>query len=121
MKYALQPDELALGLTIVIAAFTVPSVQKLIKAKDWRVKNPNHDDAVYEDEDGVATRESMSQFSNKTQFIIIFTAILAGVAISVADAVFTAVEERFIFNQPELPLLGLWLLVPAWVSDRADG
>jgi hypothetical protein len=119
MKDGLKPDEIALGLTIVIALFTVPSLRSLGKANS-RVKNPNHDDTLYEDEDGVATKDSMAQFSNKTQFMIIFIVALAGLAISIADAIFTAVKEGFIFARSEVPLLGIWLLIPAWVSHEAN-
>lgn len=119
MKDGPGPDELALGLTIVIALFTVPSIRALSKA-NWRVKNPNHADTLYEDEDGTATNESMAQFSNKTQFTIIFIVALAGLAISLADAIFTVVKEGFVFAHSEVPLLGIWLLIPAWVNHGAN-
>jgi hypothetical protein len=118
MTDGFSPGGLALGLTIVIALFTVPSIRTLAKA-NWRVKNPNHDDALYEDEDGAATEESMAQFSNKTQFTIIFIVTLVGLAISFTDAIFTAVKEEFDFAQARVPLLGIWLLIPAWVSRNA--
>jgi hypothetical protein len=116
---AFKPDELALGLTIVIALWTLPSIRSLSKAQaNWRVKNPNLDDKLYEDEDGTATEDSMAQFSNKTQFVIIFVVTLAGLAISIADAIFTAVKENFVFKRSGASLLTIWLLTPAWVSHK---
>lgn len=109
---AFELDAIAIGLAVVIALFTVSSVRTLGKAK-LHLKHPNHDDALYEDEDGAATAESMKKFSTRTQFSIIFIVTLLGLALSIANAIFTAVHENFDFACS--PLLAIWLLFPAWV------
>lgn len=96
---------------ILTAIFTVPSIVRLARSP-WRVKTTN--DGVYEDEDGTATEESMSKFSTKTLFAIIFGVTGLGVAISFASATFSTVRRENSFS--DLSLAQLWLLFPAWVS-----
>lgn len=120
MAVALKPDELAVALVILIAFFTVPSVRTLVK-KSWWTQPPKYENDLYEDADGVATKESMAQFSNKTQFIFIFIFALVGLAIAIADAIFTAVREGFNFQRSGVPLVAIWMLAPAWVSHDQNG
>jgi hypothetical protein len=111
---AFDPDAIVIGLAIIIALFTVSSVRTLGKAK-LHLKNPNLDDALYEDEDGTATVESMAEFSTRKQFTIIFIVALVGLTLSIADAIFTSVHENFDLATSRVPLLGIWFLIPAWV------
>jgi hypothetical protein len=96
---------------VLTALFTVPSISRLAK-RPWRVKTAN-DDGIDEDKDGVATEESMAEFSNKVQFVVIFAATGIGLALSFALAVFATVRRENSFS--ELCLTQLWLLFPAWV------
>ena len=93
------------------AVFTIPSVSRLIK-RPWRVKSTNND-ALYEDEDGVATEESMAKYSTKAHFAVIFGAAGLGLAVAFALAVFATVRRENGFT--DLCLTQLWLLFPAWV------
>ena len=115
MELVYQPNDAALALTILIALFSLPSIRTLI-VRGSRVKNPNHERALYEDEDGIASEDSEAQFSNKPQFIAIFIFALLGLGFSIADAIFTAVQEHFEFVRSGVPILGIWLLVLAWAS-----
>ena len=122
MEFVYRPDDAALGLTILIVLYSLPSIRTLAVG-GWRAKNPNHDGLLYEDEDGVASEDSMARFSNTAQFITIFILSLLALGVSIGEAIFTAVHEDFEFTRSGVPLLGIWLLVPAWVSkhDRRLG
>ena len=95
----------------VIALFSLPSLWRLARAP-WRVNIPKIP-TLYEDEDGVATEESMARFSIKRQFVAIFLAAPVGIATSFCLAVWaTVLKDSF----SELTLVQLWLLFAAWVS-----
>jgi hypothetical protein len=115
MRLAPQLVDLAITLTIFIFVFTIPSIRSLAKG-NWRVKNPNHDQALYEDEDGAASTESTDQFSNKLQFIFIFAVALIGLGLSIVDAVFTTIQTNSQTASSSPHLVGIYLLFPAWVS-----
>jgi hypothetical protein len=119
MQLAVKADEVASGLTILIALVTIPSIRTLAKG-GWRVKSPNHAGPIYEDVDGAATSDSIAEFTNTPQFITIFVLALLGLGISIADAIFTAVQEGFGFGRPGVPIFSLWLLVLAWVSQTSS-
>lgn len=114
-----QPDYVASGLAILIAFLSIPFIRKLVVTGSRNVKNLSQDGIKYEDDDGVASEDSTAQFSNKRQFIAIFIITLLAIAVSVADAIFTAVQHGFDFSRSATPLLGIILLVPAWVSRNA--
>jgi hypothetical protein len=108
-------EDVAIALTIFIFIFTIASIRSLAKG-NWRAKkNPNHDQALYEDEDGAASKESVDQFSNKLQFSIIFAVGLIGLGLSIADAVFTTIQKRSRTANSGPHLVGIFLLFPAWV------
>lgn len=115
MRLVPQLEDVAIALTIFVFLFSIPSILSLAKG-NWRVKNPNHDQALYEDEDGAATTESADEFSNNIQFIIAFIVALIGVGLSIADAIYSAVQENASTEISHSHLVGLYLLVPAWVK-----
>ena len=122
MGWAPDPVDVAYTLAIFIIIYSIPSIWSLVTGS-WRVvKNPNHGEALYEDEDGAATIESTKEFSNKTQFIIIFVVAMIGLALSIADFVFLTTRKLHIFdgspseNGNDNNFLGIALLVPAWVK-----
>lgn len=117
-----RPDYAASALAFLIALLSIPFLRRLTPGRGY-AKNPHQDGLVYEDEDGAASKDSMAQFSNKAQFIIIFIITLVALALSGADAIFTAVQQDFEYGRSGIPLLGVFLLVPAWVSrhDRRSG
>jgi hypothetical protein len=119
MRLAPQLVDLAIALTIFIFLFTVPSIRSLAKG-NWRVKNPNHDQALYEDEDGAASTESTDQFSNKLQFILMFAVALIGLGLSIADAVFTTIQTNSRTASSGPHLVGIYLLFPAWVRSHSS-
>jgi hypothetical protein len=107
-------EDVAIALTIFIFLFTITSILSLAKGK-WRVKNANHDQALYEDEDGAASTESAENFSNKLQFILILIFAVVGLGLSVADAVFTLIEAKSSTASSDPHHVGIFLLFPAWV------
>jgi hypothetical protein len=68
---------------------------------------------LYEDEDGVATEESMARFSNKRQFVVIFFATPIGIAASFGLAVWATVLKH---SFSDLTITQLWLLFASWVG-----
>jgi hypothetical protein len=118
MFLAPQLEDVAIALIIFIFIFTIPSIRSLAKG-NWRLKkNPNHDQALYEDEDGAASKESVDQFSNKLQFIIIFAVVLIGLGLSIADTVFTTIRKQSSTASSGPHLVGIFLLFPAWVRPE---
>lgn len=109
-----QPDYVASGLAILIALLSIPFLRKLVTGSR-NAKALNQDGITYEDVDGVASQDSAAQFSNKRQFIAIFIITVLAIAISGAEAIFTAVQQGFDLSRSAVPLLGISLLVPVWV------
>jgi hypothetical protein len=103
MRLAPLLEDVAIALSIFIFIFTIPAIRSLVKG-NWRVKNPNHDQALYEDEDGAASEESVENFSNILQFLI-------------ADAVFATVQKNSNTASFSPPLVGILLLFPCWVRS----
>jgi hypothetical protein len=100
----------------VVVLFSLPSLLRLCKAP-WRVKSPSPP-ALYEDEDGIATVESMELFSTKRQFVVIFFASAIGIAASFGVAVCaTVLRDSF----SESTILQLWLLFASWVGALVGG
>ncbi|PTB66969.1 P-loop containing nucleoside triphosphate hydrolase protein [Trichoderma citrinoviride] len=108
------PDYAAAGLTLLIAVLSFPSLQKLVKSR-VHPQQRRQDGRIYEDEDGVASEDSIARFSNKVQFIAIFVINVSAIILAGADAIFTAVQHGFTFSGSDVPLLGISLLVPAWI------
>lgn len=107
----------------LVVLFSLPSIWRLAKAP-WRV-NPPSSPTLYEDEDGVATEESMAHFSTKRQFVVIFFAAPIGIAASFGLAVWATVLKP---SFSDLIIVQLWLLFASWVrvpdhvfDDYADG
>lgn len=96
---------------LFIALSTVPSIRRLTKTLR-QVKPPN-DTALYEDEDGVATEESMAKYSTKYSFTVIFGATSLGLAIAFGAAIFASVARENPLS--DLCVTQLWLLSAAWV------
>ncbi|KAL7819928.1 P-loop containing nucleoside triphosphate hydrolase protein [Trichoderma gracile] len=113
MGVVFQPDHAAIALTSIIAVLSFASLRKL--AVNSRAQQRRQDGRIYEDADGAASEESKAQFSNKTQFIIIFAINIVAIVLAGADAIFTAVQHGFAFPGSRVPLLGIYLLVPAWI------
>jgi hypothetical protein len=93
--------------------FSLPSLWRLCKAP-WLVKSPSIA-ALYEDEDGIATEESMQRFSSKQQFVVVFFAAAVGIAASFALAVWATVQKDTV---PDIAITQLWLLFASWVGDQ---
>lgn len=91
--------------------FSLPSLWRLCKAP-WLVKSPSIA-ALYEDEDGIATEESMQRFSSKQQFVVVFFAAAVGIAASFGLAVWATVQKDVV---PDIAITQLWLLFASWVG-----
>jgi hypothetical protein len=118
MRLTPQLEDVAIALTIFVFLFTITSIRSLAKG-NWRVKNANHDQALYEDEDGAASTESAEAFSNKLQFILIFVFAVVGLGLSVADSVFALVEAVSSTSSSNPRHVGIFLLFPAWVRPNS--
>lgn len=91
-----------------IAVFTVPVIWRF--AKSIRSSKVVKEDALYKDEDGEATEESMKRYSTKRSFTVIFAALAVGVAASFALAVLATVKSLEIGYTTII-----WLLFWSWV------
>lgn len=107
----------ALALTLLVVLYSLPAIRALAVG-GWATRNPHRDGLMYEDEDGVATKESMARFSNKAKFVTIFTIVVLALGLSITEAIITAVQQDFDIARSDVPLLEIVLLVPAWVSPR---
>ncbi|KAH8588532.1 ABC bile acid transporter [Bisporella sp. PMI_857] len=96
---------------VLIALSTIPSVWRL--AKHTRHVGAANETALYEDEDGVATEESMARFNTKWHFRGIFAVVGAGLITSLGTAIAVAVRKNV--GYPDLALAQLWLLFPSWI------
>lgn len=115
MRFVPQWEGVAIALTVFTFIFTIPSIRSLAKGS-WRIKNPNYGEVLYEDEDGVASKESTDQFSNKRQFIVAFAVTLTGLGLSIADAILTIIHQKTHSTFSDHGLACIFLLFPAWVS-----
>ncbi|KAL7803630.1 P-loop containing nucleoside triphosphate hydrolase protein [Trichoderma aethiopicum] len=113
MGLVFQPEYAAIALISLIAVLSFSSLRKL--AVNGRAQRRQQDGRLYEDEDGAATEDSIARFSNKTQFVTIFVINILAIVLAGADAILTAVQHGFAFPGSSVPLLGIYLLVPAWI------
>lgn len=98
---------------VIVVLSSISSISRLAKTP-YRVKTTN-ESAIYEDQDGKATEESMALYTAKTHFIVIFSAAIFGLIESLALAVFATVRKEHSYT--DLSLTEAWLLFPAWVCD----
>jgi hypothetical protein len=98
----------------LIAVFTISPIWRLSKTLQ-RVKVANND-GLYKDEDGKATQESMSKYSTRPQFGLIFVAVVIGLA---ASFVLGVVATLWVL--PFALLSRIWFLFFSWVSSQSSG
>jgi hypothetical protein len=115
MRWVPQLEDVAIALSIFIFIFTIPAIRSLFKG-NWRVKSPNRDQALYEDEDGAASGDLVELFSNRLQFIIAFAIALIGLGLSIVDVVFATIQKNP-STASFSPLVGIYLLFPCWVRS----
>ena len=93
-----------------VVATTVPVVWSF--GKNLRTPKVVKSEGLYEDRDGKASEESMTAYSTKKQFVVIFVGTGVGIAAS-----FTLLVNTFIqaleFNEPPL----IWVTFGCWVSS----
>lgn len=79
-------------------------------AKNIRKAKPIKKDAIYEDEDGKATEESMASYSAKRSFIVIFLGVAFGLAGALTNLV-NVIIFLFEYHYPDynLVLCGCWV------------
>lgn len=94
--------------------FSLPSLWRLCKAP-WRAKSSSVA-ALYEDEDGIATEESMQRLSSKKQFTVLFVAAAVGIVASFGLAVWATIRKD---SFSEIAITQLWLLFASWVGGQA--
>ncbi|TVY65766.1 ATP-dependent bile acid permease, partial [Lachnellula suecica] len=92
----------------IVTILTLPSIWRFAR-NIHRVKD--HDPGgLYEDQDGVATEESMGNFSARKQIIVISLGVAVGLAASFAFAVFATVSLSSFDDVTQL-----WLLFWTWI------
>jgi hypothetical protein len=96
-------------LPALITLLTLPSIWVFARSIH-RAKDVDHG-GLYEDRDGVATQESMEEFSARKLIILISAAVTVGLAASFAFAVFVTVSPVPAFDD----VTRLWLLFWSWV------
>ncbi|QSZ34680.1 hypothetical protein DSL72_007534 [Monilinia vaccinii-corymbosi] len=109
-------NELSYAAPALIALFTIPTAWRFVK--NFKKPRSTHHEVLYEDKDGVATEESMAQYSTKLQFVIIFTSLVVGLLVSFGLAVFATVEKNQGFS--DRCLAQLWLLFLSWARQGFD-
>ena len=95
----------------VVIVLTVPSVWRF--AKNTRGVKASDTSRIYEDQDGIATKESMENFSAKKQVAVISFGIALGLAVSFAFAVFATASPSFTVD-----VTHLWILFWSWVRSQ---
>jgi hypothetical protein len=100
---------------VVVAFSTLPSIVRQCKSASWKVKEAEN--RIYEDEDGVATVDSMAAYSVKKPFIVVLLCTGLALSLSFALAIFVS------FNNKKKEISGpariqSWLLFTAWVLTR---
>ena len=93
-----------------IVTATIPVVWRF--AKSIRQAKPIRGEGLYKDKDGKATEESMTKYSTKKSFILIFIGVGFGMVASFALAVNSLVQ---FMEYHEFP--SIWLLFGCWVCD----
>ncbi|TVY20099.1 ATP-dependent bile acid permease [Lachnellula arida] len=96
------------AVPVVVAILTIPSVWQF--ARNIRRGKDSNPGELYEDKDGVASKESTSNFSARKQIIVISLAVGLGLASSFAFAVFATVSPSSAFDDVTQP----WLLFGSW-------
>ncbi|TVY43944.1 ATP-dependent bile acid permease [Lachnellula occidentalis] len=93
----------------VVAILTIPSVWQFAR-NIRRGKDSDHGE-LYEDKDGVASKDTMGSFSARKQIIVISLADGLGLAASFAFAVFATASQSSTFDDVTQP----WLIFGSWV------
>jgi hypothetical protein len=93
----------------VVVILTFPSVWRSVR-NIRRVKTSDVG-GIYEDQDGIATKESMNNFSARRQISVISLAVALGLAASFVFAVFATASPSSTFNG----VTHLWVLFWSWV------
>lgn len=98
------------GLTALILVFflTVPSVVKLCKS--YHRQKYSRINALYEDEDGIATEETQKEYSATAPKYLALLSTVIGFIASVISASFTTI------NRTRNLYVENWLLFGSWVQ-----
>jgi hypothetical protein len=98
-------------LTVGPTLFCLPQFIKRLRATGKRSA-----DALYEDEDGVATPESMARYVVRPQKIVLLLAACCGLGFSVASGINATVNAESNFSGTASGgLLTAWLFTANWV------
>jgi hypothetical protein len=96
---------------VVVVFFTVPAVLRLARSIVRPAKKP-YEETLYQDEDGIATKESMKAYSIKRWLIMAHGCIGVGMATSFLFALFTTLDIESIKYEKVMA----WMLFCLWVS-----
>ena len=110
-------DALPLAIPFIVAVLTLRPAWTLVRSV--RRTKTLDDGALYEDRDGVATKESMAAYSSKQSFIVIFISSGLGLSASIALTVFAIAKELW-RNPDGVDLSHVGLLILSWVSRTSS-
>ena len=96
---------------IIVAILTGPPVLRLARSVIRPAKKP-YEDALYQDEDGVATQESMEAYSIKRWLVLAHLGIVVGLAASFLFALSTTLDRESAAYERVMA----WILFGSWVS-----
>lgn len=96
--------------------FGISAFAKRVRARKQH-RDPWRDKELYEDEDGVATEESMRDYKVSTQKRTLLISTIAAVAVSVASSVCLLSMRRYGQSEWEgiCELVATWLFTANWV------
>ncbi|KAF8475804.1 P-loop containing nucleoside triphosphate hydrolase protein [Kalaharituber pfeilii] len=112
--------EVSIGTVLPIATLTIASFLVLpclwrSSGIIWRREQYELLGSVYEDEDGVATKESQMKFSTRIQKHLVMIGCIAGTALALTDAVHITVKQST--NEA----IHAWISVATWVLTAVHG
>jgi hypothetical protein len=103
-------EAVSYAIPVVIGVLTISPAWTLVTS--FRRTKVTATDALYQDNDGTATENSMKAYSARRPFVFIFIGSALGLAASFGLAVFATVET---VKQESFHLSSIWALNLAWV------
>jgi hypothetical protein len=106
----------------LIAGLSLFCLPQFVRRVSPAGKRPHDDiaDRLYEDEDGVATPESMARYTVRPQKIVLLLAACCGFGFSMASSINATVNAVSKSTQTDLgELVIAWIFTADWVCFRA--
>lgn len=112
------PFVVNITVAIAILISTIPAISSIFST--LKINQNQHDksskfEKIYEDEDGAATVQSESEFSQKWSKALITVLTVTAFAINVAVAVISTLELQKYEGDKVMGMANIWLGVAIWV------